>query len=211
MCAKRIHMPDPLSAATDDLLMAHIPRGSRVVDLGCGDGRLLQRIRDEHGCNVLGVEVDVEQMVNAIARGIPVVKSDLDHGLQLIPDGAFDFAVLSQTLQQVHRPLALFEEIFRIARSALVVVPNFGHWRIRLQVAWSGRAPVTDALPYEWFETPNVHFLTMLDFRDLARRGNFRVVRELPIIGDRAVDRAWMANVRAHSALFVLERSSRNR
>lgn len=202
-------MADPLTALTDELLMAQIPRGSRVVDLGCGDGRLLQRIRDDHGCSVLGVEVDAAQMVGAIGRGIPVVKSDLDHGLQLIPDGAFDFAVLSQTLQQVHRPLALFDEIFRIARSALVVVPNFGHWRVRLQVAWSGRAPVTDALPYEWFESPNVHFLTMLDFRDLARRGNFRVVRELPVIGDRAVDRAWLANLRSHSALFVLERSPR--
>jgi methionine biosynthesis protein MetW len=202
-------MPDPLSALTDELLMAQIPRGSRVVDLGCGDGRLLQRIRDDHGCSVLGVEVDMGQMVHAVERGIPVLKSDLDHGLQLIPDEAFDFAVLSQTLQQVHRPLALFDEIFRIARSALVVVPNFGHWRVRLQVAWSGRAPVTDALPYEWFESPNVHFLTMLDFRDLAQRGNFRVVRELPVIGDRAVDRAWLANLRAHSALFVLERAQR--
>jgi methionine biosynthesis protein MetW len=209
MCAKRIHMPDPTSALTDELLMAQIPRGSRVVDLGCGDGRLLQRIRDDHACSVLGVEVDMGQMVHAIERGIPVLKSDLDHGLQLIPDEAFDFAVLSQTLQQVHRPLALFDEIFRIARSALVVVPNFGHWRVRLQVALSGRAPVTDALPYEWFESPNVHFLTMLDFRDLARRGNFRVVRELPVIGDRAVDRAWLANLRAHSALFVLERAQR--
>jgi methionine biosynthesis protein MetW len=209
MCAKRIHMPDPTSALTDELLMAQIPRGSRVVDLGCGDGRLLQRIRDDHACSVLGVEVDMGQMVHAIERGIPVLKSDLDHGLQLIPDEAFYFAVLSQTLQQVHRPLALFDEIFRIARSALVVVPNFGHWRVRLQVALSGRAPVTDALPYEWFESPNVHFLTMLDFRDLARRGNFRVVRELPVIGDRAVDRAWLANLRAHSALFVLERAQR--
>ena len=210
MCAKRICMSDPLAAVTDDLLMAHIPRGSRVIDLGCGDGRLLQRVRDDHNCSVLGVEVDVNQMVGAITRGIPVLRSDLDHGLQLIPDESFDFAVLSQTLQQVHRPLALFDEIFRIARSALVVVPNFGHWRIRLQVALSGRAPVTDTLPYDWFESPNVHFLTMLDFRDLARRGNFRVVRELPIIGDRAVDRAWMANVRAHSALFVLERSAKS-
>lgn len=211
MCAKRLYMPDPSAAVTDDLLMAQIPRGSRVVDLGCGDGRLLQRVRDDNDCNVLGVEVDIEQMVAAIARGIPVVRSDLDQGLQAIPDGAFDFAVLSQTLQQVHRPLALFDEIFRIARSALVVVPNFGHWRVRLQVALSGRAPVTDSLPYEWFETPNVHFLTMLDFRDLARRGNFRVVRELPVIGDRAVDRAWAANLRAHSALFVLERAERSK
>lgn len=210
MCAKRLYMPDPHAAVTDDVLLAQIPRGSRVVDLGCGDGRLLQRIRDGHACSVLGVELDLEQVAGAISRGIPVLKADLDKGLQVIPDGAFDFAVLSQTLQQIHRPLALFDEIFRIAHRALVVVPNFGHWRVRLQVVLWGRAPVTDALPYEWFESPNVHFLTMLDFRDLARRGNFRVVKELPIIGDRAVDRAWMANLRAHSALYVLEQPRRH-
>jgi methionine biosynthesis protein MetW len=87
-----------------------------------------------------------------------------------------------------------------------VVVPNFGHWRIRLQVLFQGRAPVTDSLPYEWYESPNVHFLSMLDFRELAAQGNFKIVKELPIIGDRARDRAWLANLRAHSALYLLQR-----
>lgn len=206
MCAKRMYMPDPLTAVTDEVIVAEIDPGSRVVDLGCGDGRLLQKLRDEHDSSVLGVELDLGQFLAAVARGIPVLRSDLDRGLQVIPDGAFDFAVLSQTLQQIDRPLALLDEIFRIARRALVVVPNFGHWKVRLQVAVQGRAPVTDALPYEWYESPNVHFLTMRDFRDLADRGNFRVVKELPIIGSRAVDRAWMANLRARSALYILER-----
>jgi methionine biosynthesis protein MetW len=209
VCAKRIYMPDPLTAVTDELLMDHIDRGSRVVDLGCGDGRFLQRLRDEHSCKVLGVELDLDEFLGSIARGIPILKADLDRGLQVIPSGAFDFAVLSQTLQQVDRPLALLDEIFRIARRALVVVPNFGHWRVRLQVVLQGRAPVTDALPYEWYESPNVHFLTMLDFRDLSKRGNFRIIKELPIIGKRAVDRAWMANLRANSALYILERPPR--
>ncbi len=209
MCAKRIYLPDPLTAVTDEVLMRHIERGSRVVDLGCGDGRFLNRLRDEYGCKVLGVELDLDEFLGSLNRGIPVLKADLDRGLQVIPSGAFDFAVLSQTLQQVDRPLALLDEIFRIARRALVVVPNFGYWRVRLQVALQGRAPVTDALPYEWYESPNVHFLTMLDFRDLAKRGNFRIVKELPIIGQRAVDRAWMANLRANSALYILERPPR--
>ena len=209
MCAKRLYMPDPLAAMTDEILMAHIDRGSRVIDLGCGDGRLLQKLRDAHGCSVQGVEVDLGQFLGAAARGIPILRIDMNDGLELIPGGSFDFAVLSQTLQQVARPLALFDDIFRIARRALVIVPNFGHWRARLQVVLQGRAPVTDALPYEWYESPNVHFLTMLDFRDLADRGNFRIVKELPIIGQYAVDRAWMANLRAHSALYVLERPQR--
>lgn len=207
MCAKRMNLPDPRAALTDEVILAHVERGSRVVDLGCGEGRLLAKLRREHGCDVLGVEVDFDSFTHAIENGVPVLQEDLNRGLFSIPDDAFDVAVVSQTLQQVQRPLAVLEEIFRIARRALVLVPNFGHWSIRLQVAMSGRAPVTDSLPYEWYESPNVHFLTMLDFRDLARRGNFRIVRELPIIGTRAVNRAWMANLRAHSALFVLERN----
>jgi methionine biosynthesis protein MetW len=209
MCAKRLHISDPLAAVTDEIIMDHIDRGSRVVDLGCGDGRLLWKLRDEHACHVLGVELDLERFLSAVARGIPILRADLDKGLQDIPDGAFDFAVFSQTLQQVRRPLTVLEEIFRIARRALVVVPNFGYWKVRLQVVMQGRAPVTDELPYEWYESPNVHVLTMLDFRDLARRGNFRVVKELPIISTRAVNRAWLANLRAHSALFILERPIR--
>jgi methionine biosynthesis protein MetW len=207
MCAKRIFLPDPRDILTDELLMRHIEPGSSVVDLGCGDGRLLDRLRNENDCTVLGIERDMDGFVAAIERGLPVIRADLNVGLQDVPGRSFDYAVLSQTLQQVSRPKQLLNEIFRIARRALVVVPNFGHWKVRLQVAWAGRAPVTDALPYEWFDSPNVHFLTMRDFRELAAQGNFRILKELPIIGNRAVDRAWSANLRAHSALYILERA----
>lgn len=207
MCAKPLVIADPNAAMTDEIIMTHVERGSRVVDLGCGDGRLLEKLRDVHGCDVLGVELDFDQYTAAIARGVPVIQADLDRGLSEIPGDSFDVAVVSETLQQVQRPLIVLEEIFRIAHRALVVVPNFGHWRIRLQMLLSGRAPVTDWLPYEWYDSPNVHFLTMLDFRDLAKRGNFRIVWELPIIRSRAVTRAWFANLRANSALFVLERA----
>lgn len=204
--AKRIRLPDPKAAVTEEVLIAHIERGSRVVDLGCGDGHLIEKLRDHHACDVLGVELDVDSFLGGIERGVPMLRANLNDGLIDIPAQSFDYAVLSQTLQQVSKPLPLLNEIFRIARRALVVVPNFGHWRVRLQIVLQGRVPVTDSLPYEWFESPNVHFLTMLDFRELAKSGNFRIVKELPIIGDRAVDRALMANLRAHSALYVLER-----
>jgi len=207
MCAKRLHLPDPRTAVTNDLIISQIERGSRVVDLGCGDAELLDRLRLEHDCDVLGVEFDEEAFVHAIARGVPILQADLNQGLQALPSHAFDYAVLSQTLQQIRRPLELLHDIFRVAQRAVVVVPNFGHWRIRLQVGLLGRAPVTDNLPYEWFESPNVHFLSMLDFRELAGRGDFRIVNEIPIIGDRAVDRACYANLRAHSAMYVLERA----
>ena len=207
--AKRMHTPDPLAALTDDLILAHTEPGSRVIDIGCGDGRLLETLRESHGCRVAGVENDPRAFVSAIARGVGMLEIDLDSGLSLVPDDAFDVAVVSQTLQQIRRPLELLEELFRIAGRVIVVVPNFGHWRIRLQVLWQGRAPVTDSLPYAWYESPNVHVLSMLDFRDLERRGLFRIKAELPIIGERAVKHAWGANARAHSALYVLERPVR--
>jgi methionine biosynthesis protein MetW len=207
MARKRFCLPDPRAAITDELLMRHIERGARVIDLGCGDGRLLARLRDEHGCRIQGVELDLDGVHGCLARGVPVLGMDLDHGLHGIPDQSFDYAVLSQTLQQVREPMTVLAAMLRVSRRALVVVPNFGHWKIRHQVAWYGRAPVTDELPYEWYNTPNLHFMSMLDFRDMVRQLRFRIVREVPVIGGQPRERAWMANLRAESALYVLERT----
>lgn len=201
----RYCLPDPKLVLTDELILEQIDAGSRVIDLGCGDGRLLARLRDEHACSVQGIDVDEELLIQAIARGVPVIKADLDRGLPEIPSGAFDFAVLGQTLQELRHPKELLSEIMRIARKALVVVPNFGHWRVRLQVLLQGRAPVTEALPYQWYDTPNLHVMSVYDFRDLARQLGLRIVEERPIINDRAVANAWFANLRAESVLYVLE------
>lgn len=206
MSAKRFCMPDPTASLTDEKIMEEIAPGSRVIDLGCGDGRLLEKLRREQNCSVQGIEVDHGLMLAAISRGVGVLHGDLDHGLRDIPNDTFDTAVLSQTLQQVRHPKLVLEEMLRVARKALVVVPNFGHWRVRWQVFCQGRAPITDSLPYEWYNTPNLHFTTMRDFRDLVGQLGFRVLRELPIINNRAVERAWVANLRADSALYVLER-----
>ena len=207
MCAKRYCMPDPAAALTDEIILEQIATGCRVVDLGCGDGRLLSLLRDKHRCRVLGVELDRDRVQRAIGRGISVIQGDLDKGLPDIPDRAFDVAVLSQTLQQVRLPKDVLREMMRIAERSLVVVPNFGHWRVRLQIISQGRAPVTEALPYEWYDTPNLHLMSMHDFRELAESLGFRIARELPIMNGRARDRAWAANLRADSALYVLERA----
>jgi methionine biosynthesis protein MetW len=207
----RYQMPDPSEQLTDELIMRHIDRGSRVIDLGCGDGRLLQRLRDERQCNGLGVEVDVDNIRAVIGRGIPAVKLDLDDGLGDIPTDSFDFVVLSQTLQQVRQPRRLLIEMLRVARRALVVVPNFGHWRVRLEVLRRGRTPVTRTLPFEWYETPNLHFMSMRDFRDLMDSIGLRIVLECPIIRGHAVDRLLAANLRADSAFYLLERGDAGR
>ena len=203
---RRYAMPDPSAAITDEMIIAEIARQSRVIDLGCGDGRLLTKLRDEHGCSVLGIELDDTKFLAALERGVSALKLDLDENLPDLPDDAFDWAILTQTLQEVRHPKTLLEEMLRIAQRAIVVVPNFANWKIRLQILRAGRAPVTESLPYEWYNTPNLHFLSLYDFRDLLDELGVRIIKEMPIIGGRAVERAWIANLRAESGFFVIER-----
>lgn len=204
----RYQIPDNSVRLTDELIMQHIDRGSRVIDLGCGDGRLMQRLQTDLDCVVQGVDVEHSNLFAVIARGLPAIEADLNEGLVDIPDDSFDFAVLSQTLQQVHKPRLLLIEMLRVARRALVVVPNFGHWRVRCEVLLRGRTPITKTLPYKWHESPNLHFMSMHDFRDLMDSIGLRIVKELPIIGGRAFDTLIAANLRADSAFYLLERSS---
>lgn len=207
MAASRYQLPDPSVQLVDDLIIRHIDRGSRVIDLGCGDGRLLLRLQDELDCNVLGIDVELKNVEAVIRRGLPVVAADLNKGLSDIPSDTFDFAVLSQTLQQVQNPKQLLMEMLRVARQGLVVVPNFGHWRVRYEVLRRGRTPITQSLPHEWHETPNVHFMSMRDFREIMQSIGLRIVKERPIIRGRSVDQAFAPNLRADSAFYLLERN----
>ena len=174
--ANRYQLPDISIRLTDELIMTHIDAGSRVIDLGCGDGRLLERLRREMRCTVMGVDLEQTNLVSVIERGVPAVRADLDEGLRDIPTGSYDFAVLSQTLQQVRQPRQLLLEMLRVARHALIVVPNFGYWRVRLEVLWRGRTPVTGSLPYEWYDTPNIHLCTVTDFQTHCRRNDIRII-----------------------------------
>lgn len=203
----RYKLQDPSVPLVDELIMRHIDRESRVIDLGCGDGRLMQRLHAEMCCNVVGIDFEQKNVNSVIQRGLPVVAADLNKGLADIPSDTFDFAVLSQTLQQVQNPRQLLMEMLRVARRGLVVVPNFGHWRVRLEVLRKGRTPVTQELPYEWYESPNLHFMSMFDFRELMESIGLRIVKERPIIRGRSVDKAWAANLRADSAFYLLERN----
>lgn len=207
----RYQLPDPSVQLVDELIMRHIDHGTRVIDLGCGDGRLMHRLQSEMGCHVVGIDVEMANIQAVIRRGLPVVAADLNQGLADIPSNSFDFAVLSQTLQQVQHPKLLLQEMLRVATRGLVVVPNFGHWRVRFEVLLRGRTPITETLPYEWHETPNVHFMSMRDFHELMRSIGLRIVKEQPIIRGRAVDSAWAANLRADSAFYLLERTSPER
>lgn len=158
-----------------------VPGGSRVLDLGCGDGVLLAHLRDEKGCFVRGLELTASGISACLGRGISVVQADLDEGLPGYPDASFDIVVLSQTLQVVRRPAFVLREMLRVGRKGIVSFPNFGHWRVRSYLALKGRMPVSRSIPYTWYETPNIHHTTLKDFRDFVAANGGQVELELPL------------------------------
>lgn len=179
-----------------------VPAGSRVLDLGCGDGSLLQFLVEKKGVTARGVEISEDGVRQCVAKGLAVDHADLDAGLDDYPDKSFDYVILSQTLQTVYRPELVLSEMLRVGRVGIVTFPNFGFWRIRLQLLLSGRMPKNDYLPYEWYDTPNIHLLTVSDFFDSCRRKAVGVVRAL-YLNDGKIVRLW-PNLRAKTAIFVI-------
>ena len=187
-----------------------IPEGSRVLDLGCGDGSLLAHLRDEKGCFVRGLEITPEGVVACLGRGLSVVQADLDEGLAGYPDDAFDVVVLSQTLQVVRRPAFVLREMLRVSGQGIVSFPNFGHWRVRAYLAFRGRMPVSRSIPYSWYDTPNIHHTTLKDFRDFVLANGGTIVREVPLRltnGHAARETRVLANLTADTAVAVVGRA----
>ena len=151
---------------------------ARVLDLGCGDGRLLRHLWQEREAPGYGVEIDDAAVLGCVENDVNVLQVDLESGLSLFADRSFDCVILSETLQTIHRTELLMKEMLRVGREVIVSFPNFGHWSARLQVAF-GRMPVSETLPYEWYETPNVHHCTIVDFEDLCRRLTVRIRERL--------------------------------
>jgi len=160
--------------------------GARVLDLGCGDGSLLRYLWQERQAPGYGVEIDDASVLDCVANDVNVLQVDLESGLSLFADRSFDCVVLSETLQTIHRTELLMREMLRVGREVIVSFPNFGHWSARLQVAF-GRMPVSETLPYEWYETPNVHHCTIVDFEDLCRRLNVRIRERVVLHAGKAV------------------------
>jgi len=156
-----------------DMVDAH----SRVLDVGCGDGSLLRLLAEERGVDARGIELSQKGVNGCVAKGLSVIQGDADTDLADYPDNAFDFVILSQTLQATRHPRKVLEHMLRIGRHAIVSFPNFGHWRIRFQVAIGGRMPVTDNLSFAWYDTPNIHFCTIRDFVGLAEEIGARIER----------------------------------
>jgi methionine biosynthesis protein MetW len=169
-----------------------VPRGARVLDLGCGDGALLEHLIREKGCDGHGVEISSEGFHACIDRGVPVLQADIDDGLGDFDDGSFDLVVLSQTLQATRRPAFVLSEMMRVAPAGIVSFPNFGHWRIRLGLLGRGRMPSSRVLPYAWHDTPNIHLCTLRDFEELATAEGLRLTTRVPLNVQGGRARAWV-------------------
>lgn len=187
------------------IIAEHVADGSRVLDIGCGDGELMAELRDQHRVDARGIEIDPTNVSAAVARGLSVVQGDADTDLGNYPDQAFDYAILSQTLQTTRAPDKVLEELLRIGRRAFVSFPNFAYWRVRWSLMWGGRMPVTSALPVSWYETENIHQLTIDDFRAfVAERGI--AVEDAWFLNGAKRTSAAAANFRAEHAVFLLRR-----
>ena len=193
------------------LIADMVEPGARVLDIGSGDGTLIDHLARTRGCDARGIEIDMAEVTRAVAHGLPVMHGDADNDLAHYPDGAFDYVVLSRTLQAVERPQEVLRQMLRIGTRALVSFPNFGHWRVRWQLLSTGRMPMTPTWDRPWYETPNIHPSTIQDFFALCAQEGYAVERWLAVDneGQQAPWRRFpgLANLFGEQALFLLRRA----
>ncbi|RMF11077.1 MAG: methionine biosynthesis protein MetW [Alphaproteobacteria bacterium] len=202
----------PQDIRVDLLLIARaIPPGSRVLDVGCGDGALMDYLVRERDADARGIELSQEGVNACVARGLSVVQGDADTDLKDYPSKAFDYVILSQTLQATRKPKEVIRELLRIGRHAIVSFPNFGFWKVRAKLFFGGRMPNTGTLDHPWYDTPNIHLCTVRDFVELCESLDVTIEESLAIDSKgrpmRFASRLWLANLFADQGLFVLRKN----
>ncbi|MEA2038135.1 MAG: methionine biosynthesis protein MetW [Nanoarchaeota archaeon] len=189
------------------IIVDTIPIGSKVLDLGCGIGTLLKSLKEKRGVEGRGIEIKQEKVKKCVERGLSVLHGDLDEGLKHYKSKSFDYVIFNETIQVVHNSLLVLKEALRVGKKVIVSFPNFGHWQVRLSFALSGKMPKSRALPYEWYNTPNIRELTVKDFRVVCKKNNIHVIKEFSYVrknGNGSLVRV-ASNFFATNSLFVLE------
>ncbi len=179
-----------------------IEPATRVLDLGCGEGEVLAWLTENKHVMARGVEISPQMVRKAIGRGVSAYQGDIDEGLADYPDGAFDYVILSQTLQETRAPLQVVREMLRVGRRAIISFPNFAHWSVRWSMLLTGQAPKTKEFPYDWYNSPNIHFLSIQDFENLCAEHGFPVEKRYFLSGSERV--SFLPNLMAQSAVFLL-------
>jgi methionine biosynthesis protein MetW len=198
-----LHSSATLAARPDFHVIGEIIEpGSRVLDLGCGEGELLAWLVENKNVLARGVEISPADVRRAIARGVSVYQGDINEGLADYPDKAFDYVILSQTLQETRSPVRVLQEMLRVGRHAIVSFPNFGHWSVRAAMLFTGQAPKTRLFPYNWYDSPNIHFLSINDFETLCREKDFPIERRYFLSGRRRSK--IFPNLLGQTAVFLL-------
>jgi methionine biosynthesis protein MetW len=178
-----------------------IEPGAKVLDLGCGDGQLL-KILQEKCVRGAGVEIDQNNVIQCIEKGLSVIQGDIDTGLVEYADKSYDYVVLNQTLQSTHRPDFVIKEMLRVGKKCIVSFPNFGYWRVRLHLLFKGTMPKSKMLPYEWYDTPNIHLLTVKDFSEFAARNNFKILKTIALRNSRL--RKGLADIFTEEVIYII-------
>lgn len=191
------------------IIQSWVGHNSRILDLGCGDGTLLKRLHDENGTQGYGLEIGSEEISACIAKGLNVIEQDLDRGLGNFADNSFDTVMMTQALQTMTYPHKVLDEMLRVGKECIVTFPNFGHWKARLHLLMHGRMPVSDLLPWEWYDTPNIHFCTCKDFEDLCRDNNITILQR-QVASERSFKPLirLLPNLFGDTAIYQLTRSN---
>jgi methionine biosynthesis protein MetW len=200
---------DRLSRTDRDMILTLVPEGAKVLDLGCGDCSLLNELVRKKKIRGTGLDIDGMQLVNGLSSGLNVFQGDLDEGLAEFPDQSYDYVILNQTLQVVKNPMLVVNEVLRIGCYGILGFPNFAQWRLRRGLFFGGRAPKSPALPFEWYDTPNIRVLSIKDFFDYCQKEKIDIVQQRYLIGGRWVRSAFWktaTNLMAHVGMFMITR-----
>jgi methionine biosynthesis protein MetW len=196
-----------LQSRADLLIIADlIGKNTSVLDLGCGNGNLLHILKSEKNIYACGLEISQDKILECVSKGVPVIHSDLNDGLSEFSDDSFDFVVLSQTIQAVQRPDNLLEDMIRVGKKGIVSFLNIGYFPSRFQLTFSGKMPITNDLPDQWYNTQNIHLATIRDFRNLCREKGFKITKEIPFGGNWNILAKCCPNMFAPTCVFIIEK-----